>query len=369
MDKDFLIFIGTLPWVLFLFAVFFYNSKKGNAQKRLFILFWLVLIFASIRYGIGYDYYSYKYVIEGNGYDYQLERWEILPRFIASVCSKIHYQLFFAICSVLTIWPIYFVSKRLSTDPLKSFTVYLLFPLFFLDGLGVIRNAVAYSLVFLMYYCLSRKKYIQSIICLLFAVGFHISAVVAILIYPFYYWFHSKGVNVTLYVLSFVLSLFIMPLFEMVVPESMLYAKFLSNIEKEITAVGGTFFYVINGFAIFNLLCWKKLSSVHNNSRYLTLTNVGVCLWNVFLSIDPTTAQRLSTYFLFFIIFVIPSYVNISLRNRPFIRMVSMGILYVLFISSIGLNLYAYYEKGRPMSNVPYQVFFLNPSDAFYHIE
>lgn len=369
MNNDLLIFIGTLPWVLFLIIILMVCSAKGNQSQRLRALFVFVFLFAAIRYGIGYDYFSYKFIIEGNGQDYQLERWEILPRFLAVISGKVHYQLFFAISSFLTIYPVYFVSKKLSIDPLKSFFVYLMFPLFFLDGLGVMRNAVAYSIVFLMFYQLYRRKYIYSVAFWLLAIGFHTSAVVAVLVYPLYFFFHNRSLNVVLYIVSFIISASIIPLIESISPNNALLIKFLDNVDKDITSFGGIFFYIINGIAIFHLFCWKKLSAIlPQNKIYLTMINMGVCLWNIFLSIDPTTAQRLSLFFLLFLVLLIPSYKLISIANRKVIGFAVNTFLILLFISSLSLNLYGYYEKGRSMSNIPYQVFFLGPSDALMHI-
>ena len=369
MDNDLLIFLGTLPWVLFLIIVLMVCSAKGNQSQRLMALFVFVFIFAAVRYGIGYDYYSYKYIIDGDGQDYELERWEILPRYLAVISGKIHYQLFFAISSFLTIYPVYYVSKKLSMDPLKSFFVYLMFPLFFLDGLGVIRNAVAYSLVFLMFYQLYERKYFYSVALWLLAIGFHTSAVGAVLVYPLFYLFHNRSLNVVLFIVSFFIAALIIPLINSISPNSALLIKFLDNVDKDITSFGGIFSYILNGIAIFHLFYWKKLSAIlPQNKIYLTMINIGVCLWNIFLSIDPTTAQRLSLFFLLFLVLLIPSYKHISISNKKVIGFVVNLFLILLFISSLSLNLYGFYEKGRSMSNIPYQVFFLSPSDALMHI-
>ena len=61
-------------------------------------------------------------------------------------------------------------------------------------------------------------------------------------------------------------------------------------------------------------------------------------------------------------------YKLISIPNRKVISFAVNTFLILLFISSLSLNLYGYYEKGRNMSNIPYQVFFLDPSDALMHI-
>ena len=369
MDKDWLIFVGTLPWVFFLMVVLLCDSSNGRKQKKLVGLFLFAFIFAAIRYGIGYDYYSYKHVIDGNSYDYELERLEILPRYLAIISGKIHFQIFFAVCSFLTIYPVYFVSRKLSINPLKSFVVYLLFPLFFLEGLGVIRNAVAYSLVLLMFYYISKKRYFYSLLLWGLSIGFHSSAIVAVLLYPLFFSFHKRSLHFVLYLFSFMLAVYIMPILISIAPNIPVATKVLSNVDKEMASTGGLLFYVVNGIAIFHFLCWNKLLIAdQRNKIYLSLVNVGICFWNVFLSLDPTTAQRLSLFFLLFLILVAPYYKYISIRNRAFIKKSMTAILVLLFVSSLGLNLYAYYFRGRNMSNIPYQVFFLNPSDVFLHI-
>lgn len=366
MDKDLLIFLGTIPWVVFLLVIvnFCGLGRRNPRGKNLKNLFLFVLFFAAIRYGIGYDYYSYKYVIEGQGYEWELDRWEPIPRMVALLARYTHYQLFFIISSILSIYPVYIVSKRMSVSPIETFGIYLLFPILFLDGLGIIRNSVAFSFILLMLYQIHCGKYLKSFICLIVACCFHTSAFIGVLFYPLYFFFHGKYLNISIYILSLVISSVVLPVLETYFTNFGLVFKFLSNIEKDLQG-GGLFTYIVNIIAISNLIYWKRIASFsEENKVYLTLTNVGVCVWNAFLSIDVTTAQRLSTYFLFALVLLIPSYKYIF--NSAIYRYTKI-FFYVLFFSSIFLNLHAYYSLKRDMSNIPYQVFFLNPSDLFYH--
>ncbi len=127
---------------------------------------------------------------------------------------------------------------------------------------------------------------------------------------------------------------------------------------------GGLLLYAVNTLNILNLINWKKLTNINkNNIALLTFVNFGTCIWNSFISIDGTIAVRLSSFFLIFSILLIPSYLLIYNYKRTKI------LIYIccsmLFIISFALNFYGYYYKGLHMSNVPYQVFFLNPSDIF----
>lgn len=366
MDNDLLIIWGTLPWLFFLVVVLSYDGKDIK-HHRLNMLFWFAFIFAAVRYGIGYDYFSYKYLIEGYGRDYEIERFEFLSRYLAVISGKTHYQLFFAVSSLLTIWPVYYVCKKISQNPLYSFVVYLLFPMFYLDGLGIVRNAVAFSMVLLMFYCIYRKKILLSIVPFLIAMGFHASTIVALLIYPLYYFFHNRNANIALYLSSFMISLVIMPLLLTYFTQFDFVSKITNNIDKEITRTGGILYYIINFVAVLNFIFWNKLKGLNElNKIYLSLINVGVVVWNIFLSSDPTTAQRLSVFFLIFIVLLAPSYLCVFKQGVP--RFLFKTFFVLMFISSVALNYRAYYELRRNMSIIPYQVFFLSPSDAFHHI-
>ena len=365
MDKDFLIFLGTIPWVVFLFVILINLKKYNKDGNYLFRLFLFVFLFSAVRYGIGYDYFSYKEIVSGDCFDYQLERFELIPRYLALISRYIHPQLFFIISSFLTIYPVYYVSKRLSPYPIESFCFYCLLPILFLDGLGIVRNAIAFSMILLSFWFLHEKKYLISIVFFMLALGSHVSAIVALAILPFYYLFHKKTVNVVLYILSFIASFLIIPLLLSYFSNYYAVAKVINYIDQDFSG-GGLLTYIVNSIALFNLHFWNKIRAYSkDNAIYLTFVNIGVCLWNSFLPIDLVTAQRTSTYFIFFIIFLVPSYRHIFINRKIYKSIVIYFVL--LFLSSIILNLRAHYVKGLNMSNIPYQIFFLNPSDIFYH--
>lgn len=365
MDKDTLVLIGTLPWVFFLFVVLYLNNGENNKRKRYSYLFGFVFLFAAVRYGIGYDYFSYKDLVEGRAPEYEMDRVEYFSQLLLLFSRPLHYQVYFALSSFLTIFPVYYVCKKLSVNPIYSFTIYILHPLFFLEGLSIIRNAIAFSMVLLMFYCIHKKRILLSVLFLIAAMGFHISAIVALLIYPFYY-LRGRRLHIVLYIISFFLPLIIMPILNSYFSDLFLVAKITRNIDNEMTKVGGIFYYVINCIALFNIIYWNRLVKLRGENRvYLSLVNVGVCVWNCFLSIEPTTASRLSIYFLIFTILLAPFY-KILFKNK--VKKLAISSFFImLFVASLLLNLYAF-GRGREMSNLPYQVYFLNPTDVFYHV-
>ena len=367
MGDDLLIFCGTIPWILF--ALFVYNiSIIRDTPKRLKKLLVFSVIFASIRYGIGYDYFGYKHSIEGDFGEYALMRWEPLAQYLARFCSNVDSQLFFIITAILSLLPIHYVVKRMSLSPQFSMGLYLLFPMFFLEALGVIRNGVAYSVSLLTFYFLYKGNFKSAFLCFLVAVGFHLSSLITIILLPFLYFFNQKKYHWIFYIVSFVGVKFILPIVMSLTSSFSLAELFLTKLENENS--GGTIMNIlVNAIGLFHLFNWNRICNYsHINKVYLSYINIGVCLWNLFLPISQTTALRLSTFFLLYIILLWPSFIHVF-RNLFTKRRIMLTVL-LIFSSSFVLSLYARYinnDNGH-MPNIPYQVFFLNPDNRFDYV-
>lgn len=366
MDSTFVILLGTIPWVLFIAYLFVVMNSDLPERQKTRNFFVVTFIFMALRYGIGYDYYTYKSIIEGRTDDYMLEEMNIIPRIIALSFGKIHYQLFFVVTSFIIIYPLYRVIDRLSCFPSLSFLFFLLYPSFFLDGLSIIRNAMAFSLVVVMSYFLWQKHYYRSILFFLLAVGCHTSSLFAIFIYPVYFLIKDRKLSVILYAVSFALSLIILPLISLIVGDNALLHRALYYIEHvDVYKGGGLMSILINMIGLFNLIYWKEISDYSDlNKKLLPLVNIGVCIWNVFISISPVFATRLSGYFMYMLIFLIPSYPMVFENRLRIIneRTISLACT-VLFAFIFVMQYVNYVNSGIHMSNLPYQFFFLHTDD------
>lgn len=365
MGNDFVIFLGTLPWVFFLLYIYVIHRSKISENAKLKRLYVFVLIFASLRYGIGYDYYTYKGVIEGIAPEYKFEALEPIPKLISLLFGRIHYQMFFVVMSFLTIYPIYWVCRRLSACPSESFILFLLYPQFFLESLSTVRNSLAYALVVVMFFFLYREKYLKSAIFLVLAFFSHTSAIVAIILYPVYFFFKSRIFNILLYLLSFALSLFIIPILTTVFGDIVKYGKFSYYIDNADLYSGGAMMTILlNALGIFNLLYWKRLSVFNElNSKLLPIVNVGICMWNIFAPISPVFATRFTVIFIYLLIFLIPSYSLALKKVNPLVNRHNVHVVFVLlFVFTFAIQ-YINYYKGGHMSNVPYQFFFLHTDE------
>lgn len=367
MNDDILIFCGTIPWVLFAFVVFKTSIKRENSKSlRLLLIF--SLVFASVRYGIGYDYYAYMHAIEGDLGDYILIRWEPLAQYLAHFCANVNSQLFFILTSFLSLFPIYYVIKRMSYSPQFSMGVYLLFPMFFLEAIGVIRNGVAYSVSLLTFYYLYKKNFKCASVSYLLSIGFHYSSLITILLLPFMYFFNRKQYHWLFYIVSFVGVKFILPIVISFTSSFSLAEIFLDKLENENS--GGVIMNIlVNAIGLFHLFNWDKISKYSSiNKVYLSYINIGVCLWNLFLPISQTIALRFSTFFLIYLILLWPSFSYIF-KGAFIRRRIMVGVL-LIFSSSFILSLYSRYINNSKshMANIPYQVFFLNPDNRFDYI-
>lgn len=362
MNNDLLLFFGTIPWILFLLIVLAVNCKKPK-YSRLVFLFIFVLVFSAIRYGIGYDYFSYKETIESED-SFELERWELLPRLLGKFSKIVGTQFFFIVCSFLSLTPIFFVTKKISRQPVLSFSIFLLFPMFYLETIGIIRNGVAYSFVILMFYFLLQKKPLLSVLSLLCAVGFHTSALVAVLVFFFYRFPLNRKIHFIAYISSFVLSAIVLTVLQSF-SSLAIVNMYLENKIGDGSHGGMMMSIIINAIGIINLLYWKRITLYYKeNIKYISLVNVGVCLWNIFLPVDQTSALRFATYFLLFVIFLVPTYTRVF-RIKHMKRWL-LAFVTLLFVTSFYLSINSYRKSpDEHMANVPYQVFFLNPSDAF----
>lgn len=365
MNDDTFIIIGTIPWVCFALAVFSLSlkNKKTNAFK---VLFWGALIFAAIRYGIGYDYYAYNSVVEGREADYALERWEPLSQYLARFSIYVgSSQSFFVLTSILSLMPIYFITKRLSITPVFSLGIYLLFPMFFLEAIGVIRNGIAYSISLMILYFLFMGKKVYAILFYIIAIGFHMSSIITLLLFPFFYFCHNKNINRLFYIASLVCSGLIIPIITTYFSSGELGLLFLNKLDNESNG-GALMTILVNLIGVINLLNWDKISLFSkSNAIYVTYINIGVCLWNLFLPISQTTALRFSTFFLLYIVLLLPTFPIVF--SYKVSRKMIMFFLLMLFASSFFLPLKSRFvdnEKGH-MANIPYQVFFIGPDDRF----
>lgn len=360
MQTYYFSYFDLLPYIILLVLLFTILSINVNNKIKARNIFFVILVFSSIRYGIGYDYIAYKSDIlhSNGGYD-PLELEELVPRHIGYFARATHYQLFFVITSFLVLYPVYFVSKHLSLAPDLSMIVYVLHPLFFLDGLGTIRNAVAYSMLLLVFYYLYTDKKLVSFLIFVIACFTHKSAFIGFLLYPLFFLKLSKNTNIILFVITFIFQASsVSSLIINFAPGFSVVENGLHYLEEERTG-GGKMAIALNLIGVLNFFLWNRLVKVNtSNIIYLNYINCGLCLWNFFHPISETISLRFSVYFLLFLILLAPSYCNIFGKKHYFTIKKIIVLLMLLFVISNFYIVIAYGKANDHKSFLPYQTIF-----------
>ena len=346
--------IDIYPYLL-LFAIIFkiINSRKTHNQLKK--IFFVVLFFMGIRYGVGYDYFSYKEAIITSD-----QSFEPLAQMLCEFSRETHYQLFFIISSLLVLYPVYKVSQKYSINPILSFMVYMLIPMLFLDGMSTVRNAVAYPMVLWAFMILLReKRRYLAIIPLLIAIGFHRSSIIALAILPLAFFSFKRKYVVIAWIVSFMFAQgqIADALLEYLgVPFWGRASWYLLKAEEN--DAGRTLWLAVNAINIINFYYWKKLTALNNeNQKFLSVYTLGCILYNLTISIEPTIALRLSNFCSIFLMLVVPYYIYVlPWREKTNRRLVYL--FFIFYFSSLLFTVILGTPPDEKMSYFPYQTIF-----------
>lgn len=352
--------IDLLPYILLLGVFYIIGKEKINNQNKVKYAFIFLLIFDCIRFGVGYDYMSYVNMIYEQSQLYDYDKYtEPLSQILMHIAHRTHYQVFFLLSSFLTLFPIFLFCKRNSINPYLSLFTYVCFPFFFLSGMGVIRNAIAYSMVIMALYFLQNKKIYLAILFNIIAFGFHNSAIIGFLIYPLFYFKFGRKLSIIIYVLSLIFSSAVVAKFSFLFSGLSFFWK-IEHYANDIEGGGNSINLLINIINIVLLIFWNRIIAVRKNDEtYLRFTNFGACIWNVFFPLSNHMAERFSTFFFIYLIIVVPSLIY-SFKKK-ITKELTMCVMVLIFASSFVLSIKAFVNgTSVNMSNLPYQVIFFH---------
>lgn len=351
--------IDLFPYFLVVVLLYCFMTMEGSETKKASLCLWTMFLFAAIRYGIGYDYYSYLHAVLHEVDELDINRFEPLSRVLIEIGYYTHPQMFFAIAALLVLYPVYSVSVNLSVYPAFALVIYFLFPNYYLESFSIVRNCIAYSMVFYAYYQLYNNNKILSVVFIVIAFLFHKSALIGVLIYPIYYFRQSFKVHVIAYTISFFISVVVMTLIEIYADAIPVLASVV-HYADEGRSGGGSMTIIINFITIVNFLLWKRLEEVDSrNAIYLAFFNIGTMFWNVFIGVDSTIALRMASFFQIFIILLVPQYCYaVNERYSTWVNRGAYSFFLLLFATYFFINVSSYLKEPDRMSNLPYQTIF-----------
>ena len=351
--------LDLFPYFFLTLLILVLSKFKFRYINNTYCIYFVLLIFACLRYGIGYDYYNYKKVVLGEMPDFVFDKMEPLAKLFVNVASTIHYQVFFILFALVTLYPLYISVVKKSINPSFSLMLYFLFPIFYLESLSIVRNAAAYSLVLLAFVFFLEHKRVKYFLLMTLAICLHKSAFVGFLLLPICYFQFGRKVNFVIYLLSFFLSAWML-FFLTTKVDSLSILKSVSNYALNgAVGAGNTMMIIINLLGILNFIFWKKLEIVNRDGKLLlNIVNCGVVLWNLF-AFEGTLRLRLSSYFLIFSIILLPNYFYLwGKKYYQLSRQVVTSFFIILFIASFYINISNYIKRNDRMSYFPYQTIF-----------
>ena len=351
-------FVDLIPYIIVLLYACFFNLCKIKSTNSTYAIYIVLLLFSALRFDVGWDYEAYVPVVEQRVELYRIENVEWLSKIIMSIAYKLNFtQLFFMINSLVAIYPIYYVSKRYSVLPVLSIYLFLCDPIFFINGLSIVRNASAFSLVFLAYHFLRQKKYLFAVISVLIAGGFHSSGYIGFILI----FLNFIKLNRIATIIIFISSFFISEVFQQIIGglnSEMLALKKLASYAAGEVETGPFLKIIIYGVAIFHLIFWKKLVAINKNNEFLiVLVCIGASIWSA-MSFASTISFRFCIYFFLFNILLIPNYLYIDINYRKIVHQIILLGFGLYFLMNIGMYVNAYLNGSEKIGFIPYKLFF-----------
>lgn len=356
-----------IPYILLYTVLLILATCRYSERSKARFMFGVLFVFSAIRYGIGFDFFTYKFAVEdlslAGG---EMERWELIPRLIGYLARVTDFQVFIVLMSFFSLYAVYWASVRLSVSPSLSLLVFSLHPMMFLDGLSIMRNAVAFALIPVAFYYLRQKQIKISLLIWVIACFFHKAALIGVLIYPFYYFRVSRMLNLIFFLVSFVVSSLLPAIISFLAQHIPLFQLVDYYINNMAAGGGGKLQYINDAIALFHLAFWDRLEAASkDNCYYLTFYNIGICLWNLFLPLDSTIAMRLGMFFMYFLIFLVPSY-QMVLTERYAKLTKELTILFFVAFVAASFYIVSSAPAGDHLSYLPYQTFFYHTDFVNY---
>ena len=345
-----------LGYILLILSLVILGNSKKNDQK-LFLMFIAITVFSGLRYGIGYDYYSYlETCIPG----YVGQEYEPIPLLFQTLAQQSFPYLFFILSSIF-ISTFYCLGIRKSKhNHYPEVLFYVCFPFLFFNQLGIVRQGMASAVIFLAI-CIPQeenRRLIKQIILLAIAVMCHQSALLGVLILIPWQKVHPALLWV-MFIGSFLLGEFIVPLFEGILSVLPLFdhavaEKAMGYLDNEYIVEGRMLKYVMYFIVIIALLLYDRIAKEDKDKYLLSLLVLGASVFAL-LSFNSTLSKRLCMFFFSSSIIIVPSIVR-SLKIKRAVFSILCIVLFSLQIYIASHNVRGSDPPGCSVS-YPYQTF------------
>jgi len=247
-------------------------------------------------------------------------------------------QIFLTIIAALSIFPVGRLIYKYSSMPFLSFTIYISFNFYAFIFSGL-RQALAFSLVYISYDFIMEKKPAKFLITIILAILFHNSALFFLPAYVISNVKLSK-VKLLISIISFiVIYIFRAPIMSFVT----------SYIFEDYDVVESTSIqWLLLSLLIYGgcLLFYKNTVEKNPQSNGLYIL-VGFGIYLMLFATVATNAMRIANYYYVFSILLIPEVIS-ALKNKKlavfvsYVLIIGLIILMLMFLINDGYNIVPY---------------------------
>lgn len=356
-----MIYYFTLLFLLIL--NFFLCRHCKNSKNKIIFLFisaiWLILV-STLRYGIGFDYFSYKDIFENISKTSlnELKNYysiEILYLYLNKIISLLggNYTTFILIINIFIISSVMLFIYKYSKNFYISIFVFITFQ-FFSHSMNLLRQTIAVVIFLFSYQFILKKKFISYAIIIFLGFFFHKSI---ILIFPMYFLLNIKfsfKYFILISFLAFILYIFSDYIFFYIFKNIL---KMYSNYSNEIYWNANSFKYIIFPTIYFIIvLIFKnkilKYNVLINTAFYTFLINLFITKHFIF--------ERFSIYTFIFSIILIPEILESNKNIKINILGKNIDFYYILMfiILIVGLSYLAFASFENFHNVYPYKSIF-----------
>jgi hypothetical protein len=340
----------------------------------------------SLRYDVGWDFRWYYNLALDNSLDnlsiftsaknfsqyyaFYFDKFNLHNYLRLEILNKLIYKLvwlfnspqilIFCYCLLLLI-PI-----KKGLDSYKKHTIYpwiLLFSykLFLPFFLSIMRQGVAVSIIFYSYKYIRENRFWKFLICVLFASGFHKTAIFMI---PFYFICNYKY-NIKLYFLIFLFSFFSLKFFKILL---LLPIPILSHYRTYIIhsiGIGGNKLYyliILIGISLIFLIYAKRQYYI-KNKFFINMVFIG-CIMYISLTNLGHLSIRMSVYFFIYSLYFIDEIILIN-RYKIINKYIFFILCFLIMISFLLIDKANKNIEGLRSEFIPYKIFIFHNKEKF----
>lgn len=277
-----------LYYIIFFLSLFLIDKSLLSYKNKLIIAGIWISLFSGFRYGIGYDYFMYYEFIE----KLTIER-EMIPMLFMEIAHYTHYSFFFIASSFFITF--FFISGIISKNlPFSTIYFYIGFPLFFFASFSIIRQSMAYAVIFFLMCNFNKFNYKKKILFIIIAFLCHRSSLIAlILLIPTS--IYSQKLLFTMFIGSIIGTEFILKKILAINSEIGLIMQLQGFIEVEYQG-GGFKKLIVYGITFTLLLFYNRICKRNDLQNYVIWSIIGGCLYALF-SFSGHIAERFCTFF------------------------------------------------------------------------